>query len=208
MKSIFGKKVHLGRMALPVWAIALTLVGVAAVAGQAVGPVLSGSVQGSAGLVVSQTVVLKQTGITVPTSSTTHKLKGTDTAGLADDSAATQNDEGTAFTVALETQVGQASWITLELENKSAKLANFILELNAPAGVDIEADQDQDPATNPFDLAKYLALARLNKNTWLGSMPESGVVNQNSKLNILVESKDDAAPGFYTITGRIIQVAN
>ncbi|MBI2916509.1 MAG: hypothetical protein HYY01_00810 [Chloroflexi bacterium] len=179
MKHMFGKKVHLGRFAVPVWTIGLAGLLVAAVAGQAVGPVLSGSVQGSAGLVVSQTVVLKQ----APTV-------------VGDDGAATMNDEGTAFTVAIETQVGQTSDFRLALVNDSGAPANFILELNAPAGIDVDAE-DSNPEVK---------LAQLSKNVYLGTLAVSN--NATDDIIVTVESKDDAAPGFYTITGRIIQVAN
>lgn len=123
--TTLGRKVRLGRLAVPIWAIAAAGLTIAAVAGQAVGPVLTGSVSGSTGLVVSQTVVLDS----APTGSGT------------DDFAATVNDEGTAFTVALETQVGQNQTVTLDLANKSGKSANVILELNVPAGIDVDANE-------------------------------------------------------------------
>ncbi|MBI2916508.1 MAG: hypothetical protein HYY01_00805 [Chloroflexi bacterium] len=178
MKNILGRKLHMGRFAVPVWTIGLAGLLVAAVAGQAVGPVLSGSVQGSAGQVVSQTVV----------------LTSAPTVASADDWAATANDEGTAFTVAVETQVGQTQTITLPLTNESAKPANGILELSVPAGIDVQVNES-GTATE----------AQLNRNTWLFTLPSPSA---GSGLVITVESKDDAAPGFYTITGRIIQVAN
>ncbi len=183
MKNLLGKKLHLGRLGVPMWTIGLAGVMVAAVAGQAVGPVLSGSVQGSAGLVVSQTVVLSAAPATAYTN---------------DDFAATMNDEGTAFTVAIETQVGQESGFKLTLANNSGKLANAILELSVPAGVDVEVADTQVAGTD--DLSE----AQLNRNTWLLTVAASN----DDTLDIKVESKDDAAPGFYTITGRIIQVAN
>ncbi|MBI2917531.1 MAG: hypothetical protein HYY01_06000 [Chloroflexi bacterium] len=121
----------------------------------------------------------------------------------ADDFAATVNDEGTAFTVALETQAGQISVIGLKLDNQSGKPANAILEVNAPAGVDVAAD---DSATSSV-AGKVTSMARLNKSTWLFAL-DSASVDDIPDIYIAVESKDDAAPGFYTITGRIIQVAN
>ncbi len=180
VSQTLGRKIRMGKLGVPVWSIAVAGLTIAAVAGQAVGPVLSGSVGGSAGLVVSQTVVLAQAPATYNTN---------------DDFAATFNDEGTAFTVAIETQVGQTSGFSLRLDNQSGKLANFILELHIPAGVDVDAE-NADDAT----------LAQLTKNTWLGTMDASP--NGADDINVTVESKDDAAPGFYTISGRIIQVAN
>ncbi|MBI2918386.1 MAG: hypothetical protein HYY01_10385 [Chloroflexi bacterium] len=67
-----------------------------------------------------------------------------------------------------------------------------------PAGIDVEVDGYNETSN----------VARLNRNTWLGTLTAAMAGNGNTDLRILVESKDDAAPGFYTITGRIIQVAN
>ncbi|MBI2918486.1 MAG: hypothetical protein HYY01_10905 [Chloroflexi bacterium] len=178
-----GKKVRLGRTRFPVWTIALGLTLVAAVAGQAVGPVLSGSVQGSAGLVVSQTIVLASAPIPD---------------GNEDDFASTMNDEGTAFTFALETKVGQNQTVTLELDNLSGAEANGILEISAPAGIDVDADEGAGP---------MVGLARLNRNSFLFSINDTSA-GTPGEIVLEIEAKDDAAPGFYTITGRIIQVAN
>ncbi|MBI2916705.1 MAG: hypothetical protein HYY01_01815 [Chloroflexi bacterium] len=195
--TTIGRKVRLGRLSVPVWAIAAAGLTIAAVAGQAVGPVLTGSVSGSAGLTVSQTVVL----VEAPTFDTTGVVTFKGNAAFAvttpDDSAATMNDEGTAFTVALETQVGQTSGIRLRLDNQSGKVANAILELSVPAGIDVEVDEVA---------GADVTLARLTKNTWLLTM--DAVPDGSEDIRIIVESKDDAAPGFYTISGRIIQVAN
>ncbi len=194
MKNMLGRKLHLGWFAVPMWTVGLAGLLVAAAAGQAVGPVLSGSVQGSAGLVVSQTVVLDST--------TTG-----DTVTGADDFAITYNDEGTAFTVAIETQVGQSQMIKLVLENKSGKTANAILELNAPCCIDVDADDDSDDVNTTAD-DDVTAMAQLNRNTYLLTLQANDGTDDTPDLFITVESKDDAAPGFYTITGRIIQVAN
>ena len=185
MKKLFrtmGRKIRLGRYGLPVWSMALALVAIAAVAGQAVGPVLAGSVTGKAGVVVSQTVVLDA----APT-----------TANTNDDFAATVNDEGTEFTVAIETQVGQYSGFSLSLGNLSGANANGILELNAPAALDIYAQGANDASS----------FAQLNKTTYL-MVVDNATSNATADVTVTIESKDDAAPGFYTITGRIIQVAN
>ncbi len=184
-----GWRVRLGRFMVPVWTMALGAVLVATVAGQAVGPVLSGSVQGSAGLVVGQTLVLSA----APSVGTqTVDSFGTVTGPV--DSVGTVNDEGTAFTVAIETQVGRSQTIVLALANGSGKPANGILELSVPAGVDVQLDSDS--AANTPE-------AQLNRNTWLFKVTQSA-----GSLYVLLEPKDDAAPGFYTITGRIIQVSH
>ncbi len=198
MKNVFGRKLHVGRLGVPLWSIAVAGLAIAAVAGQAVGPVLTGSVSGSAGVVVSQTVVLGAAPGNQGAGVVTFKGNPV-TITAADDFAATMNDEGTAFSVALETQVGQNQIVTLTLSNASGKTANGILELSVPAGIDVEVDQN---AGNDVT-----ALARLNKHTWLFTL-QSPTNDANTDVWVLVESKDDAAPGFYTISGRIIQVAN
>ncbi|MDP6514744.1 MAG: hypothetical protein QF878_16340, partial [SAR202 cluster bacterium] len=58
LKKVFGKKLSLGRFGVPVWIMGLATLLVVAAAGQAVGPVLSGAIQGSAGLVIEQAVTL------------------------------------------------------------------------------------------------------------------------------------------------------
>ncbi|MBI2916538.1 MAG: hypothetical protein HYY01_00965 [Chloroflexi bacterium] len=169
------RKVHLGKVALPVWTLGLAVMLVAAVAGQAVGPVLSGSIQGRAGVVVSQTIV----------------LSGPPTISGASDAVGTMNDEGTAFTVAIETHVGQQQVVTLPLANASGKTANGILELNVPAAIDVEVNS-----------AGGVDEAQFSRNTWLFTVTTSG-----GNLLVTIESKDDAAPGFYSISGRIVQVS-
>ncbi len=193
------RKLHLGRYAVPVWTIGLAGMLMATVAGQAVGPVLAGSVQGVTGLTVSQTVVLATapTVNTAPEAAAFWKGVGLTTVGAAD-AATAMSDEGTAFTVAIETHVGRSQFVKLALDNQSGKDANFMLQLSAPAGVDIEADGTDDAPR----------FARLNANTWLGMVATTASGNTNADIYIAVEPKDDIAPGFYTITGRIIQVAN
>ena len=201
MGNRFGRslrnKVRLGRIRVPVWTLALTVVLVLAAAGQAVGPVLAGSVTGKAGVVVSQTVVLAGApadagaGVSIDGYG-----NGSIDAVDADDSVGTVNDEGTEFAYALETQVGQTSIINLDLDNQSGVSANFILEIHAPAGLDIDANEGNAD----------VEMAQLNKNTWLGTVAHDP--SGTDDILIAVEPKDDAAPGFYTITGRIVQVAN
>ncbi len=185
---IIGKKVHLGRLAVPVWALVLTVLVVVAAAGQAVGPVLSGSVTGKVGLAVAQTVLLDvDDGTVIPVA-----VDGDD------DAVATVNDEGTEFTVAIETSVGQRQTVTLDLANFSGARANAILELNAPNGIDVTAD----------DTGATSDMAQLSKTTYLFTLEEDDPDTDDEDIVITIESKDGATPGFYSISGRIIQVDN
>ena len=164
-------------MALPLWTVGIAAIAIAAVAGQAVGPVLAGSVSGSVNLVVEQTVRLGD--------------PGSITSAGHDDFASTVNDEGTGFTVALETDVGQNQIVTFTLYNDSGQTANSMLQLNVPAGIDVELDSDGG-----------VTEAQMNVNTWLLTIPAGG-----GTMALEIESKDDARPGFYTITGQLVQIS-
>ena len=121
--KILGRKIGLGRFGLPVWAMGLSVVVIGAAAGQAaVGPVLSGSVAGQAGVTVEQAIVLgPDSSVIVPSGS---------------DALLVQNDEGTSFTTALSLQVGDTAIIKLDINNNSDSTANAIMQLNVPRGVD------------------------------------------------------------------------
>ena len=82
----------------------------AAVAGQAVGPALSGSIIGSAELVVEQAVVL-DTDFEI--------LDSGFSAGCSDfdDFIGMMNEDGTFFTIGIETKVGQIGEVVLPLNN-------------------------------------------------------------------------------------------
>ena len=113
---------------------------VVAAAGQAVGPVVSGGIHGFAGSTIEQSMVL---------SSTTADHGVFDSAGGGgsphDDVIVTLNDQGTAFTAAIELHVGDTEYLVLDLDNGSAVQANAIMELNVPAGIDFEVvDLDGD----------------------------------------------------------------
>ncbi|MBI4310308.1 MAG: hypothetical protein HY681_00895 [Chloroflexi bacterium] len=175
MKAL-SKKVGLGRFRMPLWALALAGVAIVAAAGQAVGPVLSGSVTGSAGLVVEQSLVLDD-------SSTVMSHSGTD------DSLLVINDEGTSFTAAVEMHVGDYdNVIFLEIRNDSDADANAIVELNVPRGIDVEDEG---------------ASRQMSGNAWLLTVP----ANSSDALEMRVSPKDDLKPGFYTISGRIVQIS-
>ncbi len=181
---VMTRKVRLGRIAFPIWALALAGAAVLAAAGQAVGPVLSGSVTGSAGLTVEQAVVLAEGGTIV-----------VDSLDPNDEGLGVINDEGTSFTVAIELHVGDTVIIKLPVVNLSDASANAILELVPPAGVDVEVDTSTEPAG-------LLLEAQMSKNAWLLSV---GIANAET-LNITVSPKDDLKPGFYTLSGRIVQI--
>ena len=175
IRNVLGRKLRIGRLGLPVWTVVLAIAAVGAVAGQAVGPVLAGSVTGSTGVVLEQAVV----------------LSGTISVNSADDAASTVNDEGTGFTVAVETDVGQSQTVAIGVSNTSAASANAILSLNVPAALDVS-----------LEAASGANEAQLNRNQWLVKVPTGG-----ETLTLTIESADDAATGFYTITGSLVKVS-
>ncbi|MBI4310180.1 MAG: hypothetical protein HY681_00235 [Chloroflexi bacterium] len=176
-----GKKLRLGRLGVPLWSLALAGAAIVAAAGQAVGPVLSGSVTGSAGLTVEQALVLSST-------ASEHSVSSLD---AADEGLVVVNDEGTSFTAAIELHTGDTVTLNLDLNNVSDAAANGILELNVPAGVDVELDD-----TGNVDEAQ------MSKSTWLIRQTSGGA----GVLALSISTKDDLKPGFYTISGRIVQI--
>lgn len=180
------RRLQLGRLGFPVGAIALATVVAGTFSAQAVGPVLSGNVQGFGGLVASQALVIK-------TGSPNNLVDGADQAVVA------VNEDGTDFTVAMETFIGRKQTLKLVMVNLSGKDANGIVELNVPAGVAVDVLGADD----------VLALAQSSRNNYLFKMRANGnAANDNADIKVDLMPKADSAPGFYSITGRIFQVAN
>ncbi len=177
-----GRKLRIGRFSVPAYlavAAGLAVTGVAA--GQAVGPVLAGSVTGSVGLTVEQAVMLD-----VDNFDLGDRIEVTG----ADDAVTTTNDEGTEFSVAMELNVGQNVEALSNLFKATDEDAAMILELNVPAGIDVEIIDEGG-----------LEEAQLNRGTWL-----MAVDSESSDFTIEIEPKDDLKPGFYTITGCLVQI--
>jgi hypothetical protein len=174
---------YLRKLSNPFWLTTIALVAMAAVAGQAVGPVLGGSIIGSAGLVIEQAVVL-DTDFEI--------LASGFSAGYSefDDFIGMMNDDGTFFTIAIETKIGQIGEFALPLNNLTETDAHAILHLIISPGIDVEVDSD---------IGVDETIQR--QGVWLLDVAPDG-----GYLYIAVESKDDALPGFYTISGRILEV--
>jgi len=182
----FTRKIRLGRLGLPLWSLALAGVAVVAAAGQAVGPVLSGSVSGTAGLTVEQAVVLS-------TTAGAHTVAYT-SGHTTDDALVVANDEGTSFTAAIELHAGDTVILKLDLDNVSDANANAILELSCPKGVDVEVE----PTLGTAGISE----AQMGSTTWLVKINTTAT----DTLGIILSPKDDLKPGFYTVSGRIVQI--
>jgi hypothetical protein len=175
------RKVRLGRLAVPIWAIALTVLIVGAVAGQAIGPVLSGSVSGTTAVTASQSIVLDP-----------DNPPAVDGATRA---LAVVSTDGTSCTVAIETHVGQIQTLTLGLKNaNTSNAASAILQLSAPAGIvwDISVDNMSD------------GIARLSSDSFLFTIDADSTV----AIPITIAALGDAAPGTYNVGISVIQVAH
>ena len=181
-KRFLGRRLGIGRIGLPLWTLALAAL-VLAVAGQALGPVLSGMVTGSAGVVVERSIRIDRD------FSDVYSNFG------ADDATLTVSDEGDSFTAALEMHVGALdNLLILVIENTSGATVNAELTLNLPAGLMADID------SFGIDVIE----AKLDNNTWLLTLTED---SEDEDLDITLVMKDDAAPGFYTVTGMLRQTS-
>lgn len=190
LNRTLGRKVRLGRLGLPLWSLGIAAIVLTAAAGQAVGPVLSGSVTGTAGMTVEQSVLL---------ATSENSPVGTTIANLTSngDGAITWNDEGTSFTAAIELHVGDTPQIRLDLRNHSDADANAMLELRVPDGIDVEVEE---LVGSPGNIEE----AQMSPNTWLLKVKEG--VDHNDLLTIDVSPKDSLQPGFYSLAGRVVQI--
>lgn len=172
-------------------ALALTLAVMAAVGAQAVGPVLSGQVSGSVVVAVEQGVLLDL-----------DYALGANPIASPTDSATARNDEGTEFTVAMTATPGESETVTIYLQNDVGAAAAAILELNVPKGIDVEVGTTAGVGTDA------VAAGQLSRNSWLltlGSTCGNGAALGADGIVLTISPKDNLAPGFYTISGRIVQ---
>ena len=171
------------------WAVGLAGIAIAAVAGQAIGPVLAGNVTGTANVTAQQSIVAA-TSSSVTLGNSTNK-------GLV-----VVNDEGTSFTAAMEQHVGdQGQVLNLTVKNNSNSAANAVLQLNVPRGIDVKVNSE---ATTTLQEALLSTNHAKTQQSWL-LHEEAGATSTN--LQITIESKDDVAPGTYTISGGLVQIA-
>ena len=153
--NILTNKIRLGRIAIPVWLIILATALIAAAAGQT-GAVLKSSTAGAVGLTVERNIL----------------VAGPPSVVNAHDGLGTVNDEGTMFTIGLETHVGRVQTATLSLANTTEVQVDTTLEVGA-AG----------PFKTDFDDCFGMNEARSKKNKWLlniapGNTWETDVVDE------------------------------
>ena len=127
----------LSKWFIPLWILAVGLIALAAGAGGAVGPILSGIISGNTRLVVEQSVVIDRANF-----NTDDILSG------ISDKLVTFNDEGSSFTVAAEMHTGDDLVIDVPLANRSEFNANMI----ATVKVDGEIQHDVEVFWNTLTL--------------------------------------------------------
>ena len=187
------RKVGLGRVSVPIWGVCL-LVAVLAASGQ-VGKALTGETVGTVELVVEQAITL-DTAFPLGRNPIVVFVSG------QGDAASTRNDEGTSFTVAVEMHNGQSVDLIIFLSNNAGTgiedAGTVLLELTVPDGINI--------ALTELPISD-ISEAQLNATTWLIVVPGgTGTSERPNAIALTVKPTDIIPPGFYTITGRFIQI--
>ena len=95
---------------------------------------------------------------------------------------------------------GDAIVVGLDLGNLSDAPANAMLSLSVPSGIDVEVTSDP--------LGDDIKEAQLSAREWLVTVTSLARAAPDDSLDITISPKDGLKPGFSTITGRIVQVAN
>jgi len=208
LKKTVGKKITLGRIGVPVWIMGLAALLMVAAAGQAVGPVLSGAIQGSAGLVIEQAVTLDT------------DIDEGDAIGFGDnngtlgednepsDAVGTRNDDGSQFTIAAELTAGDTIHVNIYLQNEGVSDTSAIFELNVPRNIDVEL-VEASVAANGDSIGtgeNVVNEAQIGRNRWLLTVGATAGEGDNDGLTLVIRPERLITPGFYTITGRLFQV--
>ncbi|MBI2917982.1 MAG: SH3 domain-containing protein [Chloroflexi bacterium] len=141
-------------------------------------PAPSGGIIGGGGVVVSQSLTVRA-----------GQVMGAN--GLV-----TVNDEGSAFTVALETTVGATSQVRLMLRNASGSPLNGNIQLQLPAGFQVGAARN-DGVTQ---------LGQIAADTWLFTLAGSHS-NLVWDVQFTIKASAEVPPGFSGFKGIIKQVA-
>lgn len=184
----FKSKVRLGRLGIPVWAVGVAVLIIAAVAGQTVGGTLSRSSSGSVGVVVAQSVSFDPD--VNPTIS-----------GQSDGVAVVNNSEGTSVRVALESFIGQSVFICIPIQNSSTQSATAILEMNAPSGIRLEAEDFEEKDLAACGTQQGMAVggivkeARMDNSTWLLDLGATAGDGNNDGIRVKVTPADQPVSG-------------
>ncbi|MDP6514745.1 MAG: hypothetical protein QF878_16345 [SAR202 cluster bacterium] len=206
LKNTIGKKLSLGRFGVPVWIMGLAALLVVAAAGQAVGPVLSGTIQGSAGLVIEQAVTLDTdvaSGSAIDFGDNNGTLGETNEPS---DGVGTRNDDGSQFTIAAELTAGDTIHVNLYLQNGGVSDTSAILELNVPQNIDVEMTTASVSASGGSLTDNVVDEGQLARNKWLMTVGSEAGTDDDDGITLIIRPERLITPGFYTITGRLFQI--
>jgi hypothetical protein len=179
-----------------------------AAAGQAVGPVLSGAIQGSAGLVIEQAVTLDTD---IETGSTIDFGNNNGTLGEANepsDGVGTRNDDGSQFTIAAELTAGDTIEVNIYMQNEGVSDTSAVFELNVPQNIDVELIEASVGAdsTSIGSGENVVNEAQFGRNKWLLTVGAEAGEGDDDGVTLIIRPERLITPGFYTITGRLFQV--
>jgi hypothetical protein len=196
----------LGKKALPIWLLVVVLV--ACGAGAAAGTVLAGKVTGEVPVAVSQALLTQAPVWKTNTEVDTDKNEDLMTQQLYDHVAmvAMPNrsfgavaDDNTAFQAAAEMAVGDWAVFYLPLKNASENELIGLLTLSVPECLEVEAYSPL--GTNVTNVT------RIGLNTWKFKLNKAADYLAADTLAIAISVDDTCAPGYYTISGEINQIA-
>ena len=210
------KKVKLfGLKALPIWLLVVALV--AGGAGAAVGTILAGNVVAEIPVTISQALEAGKpvawSGSSFDSSVVDNMPQGVDaldgviespgdvdTVVAPDRSIGAVNDTQTAFQFAAEIDQHDFYIFWVPLKNASNQDMTVQLKMQVPNGLTVEV---MDAYGSTVD-----NMTRVGLNTWKFDLDaEADKSDEADAIYIVVAASDTVAPGFYTITGELLQIS-
>jgi hypothetical protein len=191
-----------GCAAIPAWPLVVALGVIALAAGQAVGPVLSGSATGQTSVTVSLGLTLD-----IDYDMDQNPRFETTPGRNPDDSVAVRSPDGSQFTVSGELHTGETAALDVFLENSAEADAGAIVEVTVPSGVEVDIEELGGSGDD-------FQAAQLDRTRWLFWVDGGAGTNENSATPLLgddgfaliIRPQADLNPGFYNISVVITQV--
>jgi hypothetical protein len=207
----------LGLKALPIWILVVVMV--ACGAGAAAGTVLAGKVTGEIPVAVSQALLTKapiwladaQFGDDggQPQQVSNHA----EFVQLPNRSFGAEADDNTAFQAAAEVAVGDWAAFNLPLKNASDNELIGLLTLSVPDCIEVEVYADKDAIGGGGDgdvnaATNVTEVVRIGLNTWKFTLAAGAEYDTTlDVLTVVISVDDTCAPGYYSISGDIKQIA-
>ncbi len=124
---------------------------------------------------------------------------------VADRFIGVARDDHTPFQAAAEIDAGDCFVINLPLKNASNQTLVGTITLNIPAG--LTAEVVADTVASASGTGNISAIVRTGANTWKFTLGKDALYLATDELTVVVAAGDDAAPGFYTLSGSIKQIS-